>query len=958
MGTMSTFARTAALSCALITSAVVPTLRGQRPGPAVGELDHAVWTTRDGAPSGVTALAQSADGVLWIGTTIGLYQFDGLRFERFEPPASQPLPSRSIKALLPLPDGTLWIGYSLGGASALTHGRVVNYSQQDGLPEGPISAFARDSTGDIWLSASRGLARLHSRRWQRIGPESGFPGGKTPELFVDRRGTLWVHTNTGIFVLPRGASRFVRQGPPLDPASSRVGMSREAPDGSVWGVSPTLGLTRLSDSTGRVTPQQAAAERVRDAFMLEIDRHANAWMTGPGGLVRVPLGTDGGADPISHAMPKLLPVERVPLNNVSYPNAVLRDREGNVWVGTDRGIERFRETKLTPLMLAQPVAGLSLAPSVDGSMWMASVSEPPRTVGDRVISHAGPADITCTYRDLRGGVWFGGPSGLWHVSSGDSPAHAQPTRFPLPSEPGPGDVQSIAQTLKGDVWVSIRGEQKRGVFRRRRGAWSRASLPPAFSDQLALTVVADSANRVWLGYGANRLVLVDGDSTTVYSDPEGLHVGNVTALFVRGAHLWIGGDSGLMMTLDGERFRSIGATESLLGITGIVETADGNLWLSGAGGVTHIDAAEVSRALESSTYRARAERFDAHDGLSGRARKLRPVPTAIQGTDGRLWFLTETGASWIDPTSIQRNTLPPPVQIRAVTTGGTRYNADSRVTLPARTSQFQIAYTALSLSTPDRVRFRYRLAGAESTWVDAGTNREASYSNLEPGAYRFQVIAANEDGVWNETGAVVEVEIPLMFVQTKAFIALMVLIAVCAGWLVVRRGRPRVVRALRVRLASEVRASSPDELPPLHAQLEDAAREAFAKSGIAATVQHEGLPRSYPPSVGAQILGIATEAMANVRKHAACRTVKIDCNYTGRELHVRVRDDGLGFDPKQTAPGHVGLARMRERAASIGAKLSVASAKGGGTEVLLTVPGGPGRWTWWQGMTPVLSKQA
>src|SRR5262249_39205343 len=151
-------------------------------------------------------------------------------------------------------------------------------------------------------------------------------------------------------------------------------------------------------------------------------------------------------------------------NNAPYPNAVLRDREGNMWVGTDRGIERFRETKLTPLVLAQPVAGLSLAPAVDGSMWVASFSEPPRTVGDHMVSRAGPADITCTYRDLRGGVWFGGPSGLWHASSGDSPSHVPTTRLPLPSEAGPGDVQSIAQTLNGDVWVSIRGEQRRAVY--------------------------------------------------------------------------------------------------------------------------------------------------------------------------------------------------------------------------------------------------------------------------------------------------------------------------------------------------------------------------------------------------------------------------------------------------------------------------------------------------------------
>jgi ligand-binding sensor domain-containing protein len=957
MGTMSMFGRTAALSCVLITSTAVPTLPGQRPGSAVGELDHAVWTTRDGAPAGVTTLAQSVDGVLWIGTTTGLYRFDGVRFERFELPDSQPSPSRAITALLAMPDSTLWIGYVMGGASVLSHHRTQSYSQRDGLPEGAITAFARDSAGDIWLATSRGLARMHRHQWQRIGAGHGFPSGMTRDLFVDRRGTLWAHTNAGIFVFPRGASRFARQGPPLDPGSTASGMSREAPNGSVWGTSPTLGLTRLSDSTGRLTPQQPAAEHVRDAFLLEIDRRGNAWMAGPDGLVLVSLTTRSGTEPTSGAPKKLLGVEQVPLNDVPRPNAVLRDREGNVWVGTDRGIERFRETKLTPLVLTQPVTGLSLAPAADGSIWLTSVSKPPVTVGDHIVSHAGPADITSTYRDLRGGVWFGGPSGLWYASPGESPAHARVTRVSLPSETGPGDVQSIAQTLNKDLWVSIRGERMSGVFRRRNTTWSRVSLPGGISDQVALTVVTDSANRVWLGYAANRLVLVHGDSMAVYSDADGLHVGSVSALFVRGAHVWIGGQSGVTL-LEGNRFRSIGAAESLAGITGIVETADGDLWVNGTGGVTHIAGPELNRALESPAYRAHAERFDAHDGLSGQTPQLRPLPTAIEGTDGRLWFLTENGAAWIYPTIIARNTLPPPVQIRALSARDKRYDVEGRVALPARTHHLKITFTALSLSVPDRVRFRYRLAGVDSSWVDAGKRRDAFYSDLEPKPYRFQVIAANEDGVWNDTGAVVEFDIPPTFVQTKAFIVLMVIVAVCVAGLAAFGLSRQMTRTRRVVLEPHGGAPSLEELPPLHAQLADAARQTFAKSGIAATVEHEGHPRSYPPSVGAQILGIAAEAMANVRKHAACRTVTIDCNYAGRALHVRVRDDGRGFDPEQLTPGNLGLAGMRERAASIGAKLSVTSARGGGTEILLTVPGGPGRWTWWQGTAPVLSKQA
>src|SRR5262245_32857071 len=164
----------AALMCALIAAAA-PALRGQRPGPALEALDHALWTIRDGVPSGIHALAQSADGVLWIGTSTGLYQFDGVRFEAFAPPASQSLPSLGVAQLLALPDSTLWIGYTVGGVSMLSHGRLVSYGQRDGLPEGGITALARDSAGDIWAATTSGLARLDGGRWQPVGPESGYP---------------------------------------------------------------------------------------------------------------------------------------------------------------------------------------------------------------------------------------------------------------------------------------------------------------------------------------------------------------------------------------------------------------------------------------------------------------------------------------------------------------------------------------------------------------------------------------------------------------------------------------------------------------------------------------------------------------------------------------------------------------------------------------------------------------
>jgi signal transduction histidine kinase/ligand-binding sensor domain-containing protein len=1012
--------RTAAITCALISAiaSAASAARGQQPGPPIAALDHTVWTIRDGAPSGITALAQSADGVLWIGAGTGLYRFDGVRFEPFDPPASQPLPSNAVMQLLALPDSTLWIGYSWGGVSRLAHGQVTSYGQRDGIPEGSINALARDSTGDIWVATTTGLARLHGGRWQQVGPETGYPGGMTSDLLVDHRGTLWAPTNAGVFILPRGASHFVRQAPSLDPKGSGVGVPREAPDGSVWGGSTQLGLTRLSDSAGRAMPAWPAAEGLHEVWAVMVDHHGDAWVGSPLGLFRVPLAKKDDQEPASGRPPRLLAAESVPLAT-GLATPLLEDREGNVWVGTVGGLERFRETKLTPVPLPEPVFGPSLAPAAGGSVWLGRFLSPLLSVGDRIATHSGgPHDITCAYRDLSGGLWFGGPRGMWHAPADASPLGIRFTRVPLPDEPGPGDVQAIAHTLGGDLWASIRGGRMKGVFRRQGAAWSLAPLPPGLSNEIALTVVADSAGRVWLGYAQNRLVLATDDSVRVYSDSDGLHVGSVTALLVHGPRLWIGGESGLTM-LDRGRFRSIAATETLRGISGIVETPDGDLWLNGAGGVTHVDAAEVRRALEDPAYRARAERFDYHDGLNGEAPQIRPLPTAVQGTDGRLWFATDNGVAWIDPRNIKRNELAPPVQIRSVRASDTTYDVDDRIALPARTTQLQIAYTALSLAMPDRVRFRYRLSGVDTSWAEAGTRREAFYTNLRPGSYRFQVIAANEDGVWNEAGASVMFDIPPTFAQTTTFVALLASAGVGAVCLLALWRQRQISRALRAQfegqlaerarvarelhdtllgdmagvamqltagarrvgashdgtaaivellstLSSQVQHSlvearrsvsairtEPNDSTPLHARLESAAHRTFAETGIAAHVEHTGAPRPYPPAVEAEILGIATEAMTNARRHAGCRTVTVTCGYAPRELCVRVRDDGQGFDPSKATPtGHWGLVGMRERAATIGARLAVTSAPSAGTEVVLVLPGGPGRWTWWNRSVP------
>jgi Y_Y_Y domain len=230
---------------------------------------------------------------------------------------------------------------------------------------------------------------------------------------------------------------------------------------------------------------------------------------------------------------------------------------------------------------------------------------------------------------------------------------------------------------------------------------------------------------------------------------------------------WFGGEFGLAR-LDGERFYSVRSVPELPldGITGIVETTDGDLWLNGRAGIVHIAAAELERSRADPAYRVRGETLGAFDGVVGSSAILRPLPTAIEAADGKLWFATTSGIYGIDPARRVHNRVPPPVLIRALSVAGHTIEPIPGLTLPTYTTAVRFDYVGLSLTAPEKVRYRYRLDGVDTDWCEPTAARQTLRTNLRPGHYAFRVIAANNDGVWNESGASLAFVIPPAFVQT------------------------------------------------------------------------------------------------------------------------------------------------------------------------------------------------
>jgi signal transduction histidine kinase/ligand-binding sensor domain-containing protein len=967
-----------------------PAAHAQDTVPTLSQLYHTAWTMREGAPGAVEALAQTADGFLWLGSGTGLFRFDGVRFEVFEAPPGQTMPSVNVSALFASPDSGLWVGYRFGGVSLIRHGTIRSYGESDGLPRGSILKFTRDAEGKVWVGATGGLARLEGSRWHTLGPPEGLPEGAATSILADHAGRFWVSADAGVFMRATGATRFTRVGPALNPSGvdKIYTFLSEAPDGSVWGSSEESGLRQLAPSKdgGDVAPRAL----VTGVSGMLIDNQGAAWLTvlRRGGIERVWLRSPGGPLP---ARPQYLAAGLSAKGVTSW----LEDREGNVWAGTSAGLDRFRRPKLTRLELDGLEENIALAPGDSGDVWIGSRGRVLRFGKRTTEFETVGKPIEVAYRGRSGTVWMGGPRGLWRFDGHRFVAEKLP-------DIGTAGIQAVTEDAVGDVWISV---VRRGVYQRHDGRWvlfgGRADLP----HEPAIVLTTDDSGRTWFGYTNNRIALLQGDRIRLYTERDGLGVGNVLAIHARGGHVWVGGELGLA-ALVGERFRPVtGRSVRFRGVSGIVELSNGELWTQGALGISRIPTDQVDRAMQDSSYQVELERLDFRDGLDGSPAQIRPQPTVIAGTDGRLWFATTTDVSWIDPRAIVRNPVPPPVTIRRLTADNRNYLVGPDLRLPVHTRAIRIEYTALSLSMPERVKFRYQLVGSDSSWQDAGARREAFYTNLGPGDYRFRVIASNEDGLWNEAGAAFDFSIPPSFTQTRWFLAVWVVAFAGLIWLayLVRvrqvsgglRLQYHAALAERARIAQElhdtllqgftgitlqlraiermltrqpeqsakalkgVLASADTALRDarhmiwdmravelegreLPEALETAARHAMADSAAQLSFTTLGDHRRLPLTIETTALRVGREAVINAVNHAAPQSIAVTLEYGRRSLALRVVDDGKGI-PAGAMDGaaageHLGLGGMRDRAQRAGGMLEISSEPGRGTTISMSLP--------------------
>ena len=963
---------------------------------SIVQFHRTIWSVNEGAPSDISALAQTEDGYLWIGSPRGLFRFDGVKFEEYKPQTGVELPSHGIYYLMPTPDGGLWIAFAPTGLGFLRDGSLTLFTRPEELPDSQIHSFARDHDGRIWAGTETGLSLREGTRWIQIGHDWNFAPDTIRNLFVDREGTLWVATVRIITFLRRGSKAFELAGP----VGRGVTTLAQAKDGRVWFADDGKGEVRPVPIAGHNSNAEDPAIVDDSLHELLIDREGALWITRyDSGLVRVRYPERLGNRKLGPHDPELESFNEMAGFSGGFAYKLLEDREGNIWVGCSKGLVQFRHNQIVPLSLPQRYQKMVLRAGEEGEIWVGTINNKPllHIRGESFFLERVGEQASSVFRDSNGDVWWGCATGIWR-QSGTTFQY-----FPMPkgAEPPNWIYEIIPSRDDGGLWVRL-GDF--GTVHFKQGVWNLGDRPKEIPLKGPSASYQDTSGRVWLGFSAGGVRVIDGEQVTAYSQNDGLDVGAIKVIRGLGQHIWVGGELGLMSFNVGHFRRVTVATGEQFGtVSGIIETANDGLWLNEMRGIVQIPPEEIRRFMADPNHRVEYRRFDYLDGLPGAPQTTFANSTAVQASDGRLWFATNNGLAWIDPAHIVRNVVPPPVSILSIGSEKGRQPMSNAVKFAAGTHTIEIDYTALSLSIPARVEFRYKLEGVDKDWQNVGTRRQAFYTSLGPGRYTFRVIACNNDGVWNEQGAILAFSIAPAWYQTNWFVLLCVLASALIMWVIFRLRVRHVARSIsvrfderlaeRTRLARELHDTflqtiqgsklvaddaleQPGDTVRLRHAMEQLSTwlgqavsegrtalnslrtsikenndltEAFQRAtetcvilgSMSPTFSVVGEAREMHPIVRDEIYRIGFEAIRNACTHSEASRLEVELRYE-QDLVVRVKDNGKGIDATIAAEGkhgHFGLQGMRERAARIGAKLSLSSSATSGTEIALVVPG-------------------
>ncbi len=964
----------------LLCLGIIPLLGSSTAIPRYG-IDF--WREAEGLPqSRIRAIVQTRDGYLWLGSDNGVVRFNGASFTSFTVETGS-LKDNEVWALLEDDENALWIATYGGGVTRFQDGRFKTFTTADGLPDDVVTRLDKDLSGNVWLSTPAGLSR-YSRGVFTTFPKvngaarNGFgafcarcpqgviaatasqvfrlvdgrfellPGvareseGTVEQLVCARDGSLWIgYSNAVIKRWKDGATATYAPSPSHAP---QVTLLYEDPAGDMWAAFGQR-LHRFKEGRFESVILEDQKTELGVVYSMYTDREGSVW---------VGLQSNGLGRLRVNQLSTITSIEGLPNDSA---RSVFQDKRGDIWIGTASGFGKFKDGRVRAYAEFEgrrlgPVR--SFAEDPQGNLWVASGSNLLLMKEGRLTRVPGWRDrseIEVIYKDREGGMWVG--------TDGDGLFKHVGTDF---RNYGSGDgmagnrIRAILQDRRGTLWISAFGH---GVTSLAAGKFTNYGMAA--------------------GLAGNRV-------STIHEDEEGT--------------LWFATRGGLTRFKDGRFFSYTSASGLLVNfVYTILDDGRGSFWFSCAQGLFKVSKAELRDFADGRIKKVASISYGVRDGMKTRACNVGNQPAAWKAANGMLLFSSMKGIVMV-PSSISSSNFVPPVYIESVSVNRHKQQLNREPTLPLGAGEVQVDYAALSYLNPEKVRFKYMLEGFDTDWADADGRRFAYYANLPPGKYRFHVIAGNMDGSWNQTGASFSFYLSPRFYQTRLFLACAATGILLLAWLLYRlrvhelKARYSAVLAERNRISQDIHDTFAqnlagialqldsmtmqlEEIPPalresideacnltryslaearravsdlrsgdldraeLSVALPEIANRMAASTTVRMSIQVLGTPQALSAVAEKNLMRIFQEAIANALKHAQAQAIDVELRYEEEGLALRVRDDGRGFDAERAIPlaiGHYGLTGMRERAERIGGCLTLKSAPGEGTELLIVVP--------------------
>jgi len=740
------------------------------------------WTTDDGLPqNSVNAIIQTRDGYIWIGTYGGFARFDGISFTQIDG-ASKGLRSNRILALDESYDGGIWIGTEGGGVVKYLNGSFIHYGKEVGLSDELIFCLLEDQDSVLWIGSRDGvqcmkqgkiLPRPFDNIIRRTSTRSIYQT-KTNELFINSDAAVYRIWNKSIEVIyenkiktdlayaflfqdddgrnwfrgPRGL--IIKNKTGTETISMQDGLQdlyivKVVCDstGTYWTGAMTNGITY-----GNIRPKkkftQFKLSDLKQDYKIQtcfIDREGNRWIGTDGeGLVRLKnrlIDNIGVNEGLKHQI-----IE-----------AVFEDSKSNLWVGTnDGGLYRkskqgwYQFTKKDGI--SDPYIW-SLAEDHDGSIWIGSY-------GGGV------------YRYTKGKITnYSTENGLTH-----------------------GIVLALYCDRRGAVWI---GTESGGVNIFEKGKLRSITEKDGLANSCVRVFLQDHAGGMWIGTIGGLNYYHDGKFTT-YTTANGLSHNYVRAIYEDADNvLWIGTYGGGLNRMKDGVITQYTIQQGLFDnvVSAILEDENNNLWMSCNRGIYQVNRKELNAFADRRISSIKCIAYSITDGLLSCEANGGFQPAGCKTKEGHLLFPTIKGIALVHPEKMIKNTQPPVVHIEKILVNNAEVSLTPTITIPYSQEQKEIHFTALSYFDPEHISFKYRFEGLSEQWNDLKNRRVIYFRDLAPGEYTFHVIAANSHGVWNTTGASVDIIIEPPFWRTWYFFGFGACIILLFGYLIYLSGERR-----------------------------------------------------------------------------------------------------------------------------------------------------------------------